>query len=145
MTAPKTTGGSSVPIQDSAAWLADYQKNLSRMQANAEAASASLSRVGGRAASPRGEVEVEVGPSGALTDLRLSPAARALEADALARLILATVHDAHRQAGAQVVDIMTDYVGDGPALQLVRDNLPVEAAPAAPREDDYFANPGIIS
>ncbi|WP_037712651.1 MULTISPECIES: YbaB/EbfC family nucleoid-associated protein [Actinomycetes] len=135
-----------MPIQDSAAWLADYQKNLSRLRANAEAASASLSRVGGRAASPRGEVEVQVGPSGALTDLRLSPAARALEADALARLILATVHDAHRQAGARVVDIMTDYVGDGPALQLVRDHLPVEAAPAAPRqEDDYFANPGIIS
>lgn len=134
-----------MPIQDSAAWLADYQKNLSRMRANAEAASASLSRAGGRAASPRGEVEVEVGPSGALTGLRLSPAARALEADALARLILATVHDAHRQAGAQVVEIMTDYVGDGPALQLVRDNLPVEAVPPAPREDDYFANPGIIS
>ncbi|WP_020662164.1 YbaB/EbfC family nucleoid-associated protein [Amycolatopsis benzoatilytica] len=135
-----------MPTQDSAAWLADYQQKLSRMQANAEAASASLTHVGGRAASPRGEVEVEVGPSGALTDLRLSPAARALEADALARLILATVQEAHRQAGAQVVDIMTEYVGDGPALQLVRDNIPAAAGATAPRqEDDYFSHPGIIS
>ena len=135
-----------MPTQDSAAWLADYQQKLSRMQTNAEAASASLSRVSGRAVSPRGEVAAEVGPSGALTDLRLSPAARALEADALARLILATVHQAHREAGAQVVDIMTEYVGDGPALQLVRDNLPAEAGAAPPRpEDDYFTSPGIIS
>ncbi|GAA3583508.1 hypothetical protein GCM10022222_80350 [Amycolatopsis ultiminotia] len=127
-------------------WLAGYDRTLARAAANARAASESLRNTGGRATSPRGEVEVEVGPSGALTGLRLSPAARALEAEALAQLILGTVQDAHREAAAQVVDIMTDYVGEGPALELVRDNLPVDpgAAPTR-RDDDYFANPpGVI-
>ena len=134
-------------MADPAAWLADYDRKLARMAAAAQTASASLSRAGGRATSPRGEVEAEVGPSGALTGLKLSPAARALEADTLARLILATVQDAHREAGAQVVGIMTDYLGDGPALRLVRDNLPVDpdAAPSKRTDDDYFATPpGII-
>jgi DNA-binding protein YbaB len=128
-------------------WLADYDRTLARAAANAQAASESLSRAGGRATSPRGEVEVEVGASGALTGLRLSPAARALEADTLARLILSTVQQAHRAAGAQVVEIMTEYVGDGPALQLVRDNIPADpaAAPAPARDEDYFTNPpGIV-
>ncbi|MBB4688363.1 YbaB/EbfC family nucleoid-associated protein [Amycolatopsis jiangsuensis] len=126
---------------DPAEWLAGYDRTLARAAANARAASESLREAGGRAASPRGEVEVEVGPSGTLTGLRLSPGARALEAEALARLILATVQDAHREAAARVVDIMSEYVGDGPALQLVRDNLPAEpdAAPSR-RDDDYFAD-----
>ncbi len=79
---------------DSAQWLAAYNTRLTRMAENAQIAQASLRRTGSWAASPHGEVEVHVGPSGALTDLRLTAAARALEADRLAQLILATARQA---------------------------------------------------
>lgn len=142
---------------DSAAqWLASYDKKLARAAVNARAASQSLGEMRGSASSPRGEVTVRVGPSGALEDIRLTPAARALEAEVLARLILATAQDAQRKIGAQVVEIMTDYVGDGPALDLVKQNLPPAAGIDAERgavqpgtgrtdnDDDYFANPTVI-
>ncbi|MCT2582345.1 YbaB/EbfC family nucleoid-associated protein [Actinophytocola gossypii] len=105
-------------------WLADYDARLTRAAEGAEAASAGLREVGGTASSPRGEVTVSVGASGALEDLRLTPAARALEADALARLILNTARQAQHAVGTQVIDIMTRYLGDGPALDMVKANLP---------------------
>ena len=134
---------------DPAQWLADYDRTLARAAANAQAAEQNLRQVGGRASSPRGEVTVAVGPSGALTDLRLTPAARALEAEQLARLILTTAQQAQRAVGAQVVQIMTEYVGDGPALDVVRRALPPEArpdpGPDRADDDDYFSNPpGVV-
>ena len=106
-----------------AQWLADYDKRLADIAANAQAASAVLSRVGGSETSPRGEVSVVVDASGALEDLRLTAAARAMEADVLARLILETVRRAQDGVSAQVVEIMSEYVGAGPALDLVREQV----------------------
>jgi hypothetical protein len=135
---------------DPAQWLADYDRNLARTAANAQAAGDSLRHVGGKATSPRGEVEVTVGASGALEDLTLTPMARALEADELARLILDTARQAQRTVGAQVVEIMTHYLGDGPALDMVVQNLSpvakVESTPPPVLDDDYyFANPPEIT
>lgn len=130
---------------DSAQWLASYRARLDRVAANARTAEASLRQAGGRATSPRGEVEVSVGSTGALTGLRLSAAARALEADQLAQLILDTARDAQRTAGATAVGIMIEYVGEGPALDAIRQHLPAATAPPAARTDDeYFAEPEII-
>lgn len=126
-----------------AQWLADYDETLSRAAASARMASDQLRQVGGSASSPRGEVQIVVGPSGALEDLRLTSAARTLDADQLARLILATARQAQRAVGAQVVEIMTDYLGDGPALDFVKENLPANARPV--RDDDYFTNPPEIT
>lgn len=130
---------------DPAQWLTTYDRGLARMAANAQAAEAGLRQAGGTAVSPRGEIEVKVGPSGALVDLRLTPAARALEADRLAQLILATAQEAQRAVGNQVVGIMTEYVGEGPALDMVRRNLPSAAGQLTDvrADDDYFANPEI--
>ncbi|HEX3779436.1 MAG TPA: YbaB/EbfC family nucleoid-associated protein [Pseudonocardiaceae bacterium] len=141
-------------ITDPAQWLADYEQTLANTAANAQQAGENLRQVNGTATAPHGEVTVEVGAGGALTDLRLTAAARALEADQLARLILATAQQAQRAAGTRVVEIMTAYVGDGPALDLVKQNLPA-AATAEPEpdlapvgalvdtraDDDYFSNP----
>jgi hypothetical protein len=130
---------------DSAQWLATYQARLDQIAANARNVEATLRQVGGRATSPRGEVEVSVGPSGALTDLRLTAAARQLSSDELARLIVDTAREAQRAAGAQVVDIMTEYVGEGPALDAIRQHLPApEAAPDKRTDDEYYAEPEII-
>ena len=126
-------------------WLAGYNSQLASAAAGARAASENLRQVGGSATSPRGEVSVRVGASGSLEDIRLTPAARALEAEQLARLILETARQAQRIAGAQVVDIMTEYVGAGPALELVKQNVPLVQAPIpAPVDDDSYANPEIF-
>lgn len=131
---------------DPTEWLASYDRKLARVAANAKVAEQSIGQVGGSAKSPRGEVEVRVGPSGALEDIRLTASARAMEADRLAELILITARKAQRAVSEQVVGIMTEYVGEGPALDMVRRNMP--AAPRDDRnrvdtrsDDDYFANP----
>jgi hypothetical protein len=123
---------------DSAQWLASYRERLDRVTANVRTAQESLRQAGGLATSPRGEVEVSVGPNGALTGLRLSPAARRLEVDELAQLILDTATSAQRAAGAQVVGIMTEFVGEGPALDLIREQIPEVPARAGGLADDEF-------
>lgn len=111
---------------DSAQWLARYDDRLTRTAANAAAASESLRDAGGRASSPRGEVTVTVNAGGVLDDVALTPAARAMEVDQLSRLIVATARQAQQAAGAQVAEIMTRYLGDGPALDEVIRHLPKE-------------------
>jgi hypothetical protein len=134
---------------DPARWLADYEKTVARAAANARATGEILAQLGGTAASPRGEVTVTVNASGALTGLKLTPVARALEAARLAELILATSRQAQRMVGERVVDVMTDYVGDGPALEFVKRILPsapdTEVPMADIRADEAFTDlPGII-
>ncbi|KAA5826032.1 YbaB/EbfC family nucleoid-associated protein [Saccharopolyspora hirsuta] len=137
-------------MESAAQWLAGYDERLARAAADAKAATESLRQMSGTATSPRGEITVQVGPSGAMEDIRLTPAARAMEAEQLAQLILATAQEAQRTVGAQVVEIMTEYVGDGPALDFVKENMPPAAGVATgPRradddDDDYFANPVVI-
>lgn len=114
---------------DPTRWLADYHEQLAGTAADAQAASAELGRIHGQARSGRGEVEVLVSAAGALVDLRLTPAARRLEAEQLAHLILATARAAQRDAGTQALRIMTDYVGDGPALDAFRQYLPESEVP----------------
>lgn len=141
---------------DSAQWLANYDKRLAQAATSAEVVSASLRQAGGWATSPHGEVAVTVGAGGALEDLRLTPAARRLESEQLAQLILATARQAQRMAGAQVTEIMTEYLGESPALDLVTQNMPtaagvdVQSRAGSPlidnrRDDDYFANPPEIN
>ena len=105
---------------DSARWLAEYTDRLAAVAAGAKQAQAGLAEAGGRATSPRGEVTVVVSAAGALEDIALTPAARRLEADQLARLIVATAHQARAAAGEQVAGIMAEHFGAGPALELVR-------------------------
>lgn len=130
---------------DSTQWLTSYRERLDRMAADAQTATTNLRQASGRAASPRGEVEVSVGPSGALTGLRLAASVRTLESDHLAQLILDTAREARRAVGSQVVGIMTEYVGEGPALDGLRERLPEVMAQSDTRTDDeYFTAPEII-
>ncbi|HEV3355913.1 MAG TPA: YbaB/EbfC family nucleoid-associated protein [Pseudonocardiaceae bacterium] len=132
---------------DPARWLADYNKQLANTAATAQAAGAELGNVTGHARSGRGEVEVVVTATGALADLRLTPGARKLEAEQLAALILATAREAQRLAGARTLEIMSGYLGEGPALDAVRQNLPATGPIRVdePSDDDYFAaTPGVI-
>ena len=114
-----TTHGKGTTV-DSARWLAEYNDRLTKAAAGAEAASAGLRQAGGRATSPRGEVTVAVNAAGALEDLALTPAARRLEVEQLARLIVETAHQARRAAGERVAAVLSEHFGDGPAIDIVR-------------------------
>ncbi|MFJ8910889.1 YbaB/EbfC family nucleoid-associated protein [Amycolatopsis sp. NPDC102389] len=104
-----------------AQWLADYRGRLERAADGARQARESLEQAGATARSPRGEVTVSVNAAGVLEGVALTPAARKLEADALAALIVTTAREAQRLAGERMADVMAGYLGDGAALtQLTR-------------------------
>lgn len=131
---------------DAEQWLAQYDKRLAEVAARAQEASARLRRVGGTATSPRGEVAVRVGASGVLEDLTLTPAARTLESHELARLIVDTTRKARHAASARVARVATRYLGEGPALEVIKQHLPAGLPAADDRDDDeYFANPPEIT
>jgi DNA-binding protein YbaB len=113
---------------DSAQWLADYRERLERAAHGARAASASLREVGASATSPRGEVTVTVNAGGVLDQVTLTPAARKLEVDALAVLIVATAREAQRLAGARMTEVMAGYLGEGEALERITEHQPAEVA-----------------
>ena len=69
-------------------WLADWSASASAQVAKAQQMSDQVSRVSLSASSPDGSVEVTVGPSGAVTDLRLGEAIRKRPADEIAQEIL---------------------------------------------------------
>jgi hypothetical protein len=133
-------------MMDAAQWLAQYEKRITEVATRAKAAGARLEKVGGTATSPRGEVEVRVGASGVLEDLTLMPAARALESDELARLILDTTRKARHAVSTEITGISTRYFGEGPALDVIKQYLPAGVpAGGEPDDDDYFANPPEIT
>lgn len=113
---------------DPAQWLADYRDRLEKVAYNARAASASLREVGASATSPRGEVTVTVNGGGGLEDVRLTPAARKLEADALGALIVATSREAQKLASARMAEVMAGYLGEGDALAEITQHLPAGVA-----------------
>jgi DNA-binding protein YbaB len=109
---------------DPAQWLADYQDRLERAAYGARAASASLREVGASATSPRGEVTVAVNAAGVLDHVSLTAAARKLDADTLAALIVTTAREAQRLASARMAEVMANYLGDGEALAQITQHLP---------------------
>ena len=129
---------------DTDQWLAEHEKRLADVATRAQEAGSRLREVGSTATSPRGEVEVRVNAAGALEDLTLTPAARALESDELARLILDTTRTARHAVSAQIAGISTRYFGEGPALDVIKQHLPA-GVPVGEKhdEDDFFDNPEI--
>lgn len=135
-------------------WFAQYDEKLKAAAASADKAEKALRKVGGAATSQDGEVTVRVSASGALSDLVLRPGARDLDPEHLARVILETSRQAQRDAGQQVVDVMTNFVGEGAALEAVKEYLPegytgdgkdqpmdLVAHRDKRSDDEYFDNP----
>jgi DNA-binding protein YbaB len=135
-------------------WFAQYDEKLRDAAAKAEKAENALKTVGGSATSRDGEITVRVNASGATSDLVLRRGAADYEPEQLARVILETTREAQRDVGAQVVDIMTKFVGEGAALDAVKEHLPVgytgdagdDAVAMEKRrdkrsDDEYFENP----
>jgi DNA-binding protein YbaB len=130
-------------------WLKQYDERLTDIAARAKKASARLGKVSSTKTSPRGEVEVRIDAGGAIDDLKLTPEARTLESDELARLILDTTKKAQYAVSSQIADISTAYFGEGPALDVIKQHLPAGVRLGMDLddfdEDDYFANPPEIT
>lgn len=71
-----------------------------------------MDAVRGRAESPRGEVTATVEVTGRLSALDLTEAAQQLEPQELSRLILATITEAQRKAGAAALQLAADTFGE---------------------------------
>ena len=137
-------------------WLAQYGEKIDQAKRNAAQAETQLGGVGGSATSPDGLITVSVNASGALTDLILRPQLRGEDPERISVAIITAVAQAQRAAAGKVVEIMTEFVGDGPALEFVKSKMPngysgdgTDAAEPEPEiqrrdtrpDDDYFTNP----
>ena len=137
-------------------WLAQYGEKIDQAKRNAAQAETQLGSVGGSASSPDGLITVTVNASGALTDLVLRPQLRGEDPERISGAIMTAVAQAQRAAAGRVVEIMTEFVGDSPALEFVKAKMPngysgdgtdaVEPEPELQRrdtrpDDDYFTNP----
>ncbi|WP_158842591.1 YbaB/EbfC family nucleoid-associated protein [Saccharothrix deserti] len=137
-------------------WLAQYGEKIDQAKRNAAQVETQLGGVGGSATSPDGLITVTVNASGALTDLILRPQLRGEDPERISGAIMTAVAQAQRAAAGKVVEIMTEFVGDSPALEFVKAKMPngysgdgtdaVEPAPEIQRrdvrpDDDYFTNP----
>lgn len=135
-------------------WLAQYDEKLKQAAAGAAKADKALREVGGSATSQDGEITVRVNASGATTGLVLRPGVRDIEPEHLARQILELTRQAQRAAGEQVVVAMQEFMGDGPALDVVKAHLPeghtsdgadepvnLELKRDTRADDEYFDNP----
>jgi DNA-binding protein YbaB len=137
-------------------WLAQYGEKIEQAKRNAAQAETQLGSVGGSATSPDGLITVTVNASGALTDLILRPQLRGEDPERISGAIMTAVAQAQRAAAGRVVEIMTEFVGDSPALEFVKSKMPngysgdgTDAAEPEPEiqrrdtrpDDDYFTNP----
>lgn len=137
-------------------WLAQYGEKIEQAKRNAAQVETQLGGVGGSATSPDGLITVTVNASGALTNLVLRPQLRGEDPERVSNAIMTAVAQAQRAAAGQVVSIMSESFGDGPALEFVKSAMPngysgdgtdvVEPEPEIQRrdtrpDDDYFTNP----
>jgi DNA-binding protein YbaB len=137
-------------------WLAQYDQKIAAAKQKSEQATSQLGEVGGSAESPDGLIKVTVNASGALTALDIKQGARGMDPDEIASAILTAATQAQRAASGRVVEIMTEFVGESPALDFVKEQMPHgysgdgtdEEEPESELkrrdtrpDDDYFTNP----
>jgi len=92
-------------------WVDDWQSGIERQAARARALADRLAGIGGSARSDDGLVEVVVGSSGAIADLRLAEGVRAQSAQRTAREILKTIAAAQAVLAEQAAVAVAETVG----------------------------------
>jgi DNA-binding protein YbaB len=104
--------------------LADVYGRYERLRSDMDAVQQQLASLQVSAVSEDGSAHATVDSRGHLTDLRLDPAAcRSLEADQLARTIVATVRSAAARTAGRVEELMAGYLpADSGTVQFLRDN-----------------------
>jgi DNA-binding protein YbaB len=104
--------------------LADVYGRYERLRSDMDAVQQRLASLQVSAVSEDGSTHATVDARGHLTELRLDPAAcRSIEADQLARTIVATVRSAAARTAGRVEELMAGYLPpDSGTLQFLRDN-----------------------
>ncbi|GGS15255.1 MULTISPECIES: YbaB/EbfC family nucleoid-associated protein [Actinokineospora] len=112
-------------------WMREFEGRIADAKAKAAAIQQGLANAGGSASSPDGAVTVSVAPTGALTDLRLTPAAMGKSPAALSAEIMATARKAQRSAANQVAETFAAAAGAGSeTYRMITEYLPPEEEPA---------------
>lgn len=137
-------------------WLKQYGAKIEQAKQQAEQAVGQLGGVGGSASSPDGLITVTVNATGVLTGLQIKPEARGMDPSEIASAVLTASTKAQREASGRVVQIMGEFVGESPALDFVKQQMPNgyagdgtdEEEPKSELErkdtrpdDEYFTNP----
>lgn len=104
-------------------WLEQYGQRLEEMQARGEQVQAVLARATGRAVSPDGAVTVVVGTGGRVEEIQLSPRIRDISHTALGPTIVETIHRAHVDLGRAVEESVLPILGEGEAMQFLREQI----------------------
>jgi hypothetical protein len=92
-------------------WVDDWQAGIEEQAAQAKALSERLAQLTGSARSDDDLIEVSVGPSGAVTNLRLDEGIRRQAAARTAREILATMRAAQAALAQHVAAAVAETVG----------------------------------
>lgn len=109
-------------------FIADYQRRVADVAAQAQAARTRLAGVHGTETSGDGAVTVTVNVQGGLENIRFGPTASALHLDVLASTIVATSQKAAVRAARAAADALEPLLGaDSAALAEVRSRIPTEA------------------
>ena len=139
-------------------WLEQYGAEDRAGQAERGAGRDQLGGVGGSASSPDGLITVTVNATGVLDRIsQIRPEARGMDPERIASQPCSRpLAKAQRDAAGRVVQIMTEFVGESPALDFVKAQMPngysgdgtdeeepsrrVGAQDIRP-DDEYFTNP----
>ncbi|MEV4319756.1 YbaB/EbfC family nucleoid-associated protein [Actinocrispum sp. NPDC049592] len=112
-------------------WMREFETKIADAQAKAAAVQQGLASASGSASSKDGAVSVSVSPTGALTELRLTPEAMDKSHTQLAAEIVAVARKAQRAAAVQVAETFEQVGGAGSeTYQMITQYLP------APEEDE---------
>ncbi|MCI2419160.1 YbaB/EbfC family nucleoid-associated protein [Saccharopolyspora sp. K220] len=135
-------------------WLTQYNAKLQKIKADTDRAQNELAQVGATATSRDGQITVRVNSSGVLEDIQFGNGFQHPKPDQVAATIMECVRQAQRQAAGQMVEVMQQFVGDGAALDFVKNSLPhgyagdgTDETPSRPaasdnRDDDFDDNSG---
>ncbi|WP_433869732.1 YbaB/EbfC family nucleoid-associated protein [Saccharopolyspora sp. CA-218241] len=117
-------------------WLAQYNTKLQQLKADTDRAKEQLGGIGGSATSRDGQVTVRVNGSGVLEDISFSRDFPHPKPNEVAASIMECVRKAQRDAAGRTMDVMQQFVGEGDAMDFVRNSLPHGYAGDGSDEDD---------
>src|SRR5690606_19252568 len=119
--------------------IAQYNSKLQQLKENVSQAQEKLAEVGATATSRDGQITVRVNSSGVLEDISFGRGFQHPQPERLAATIMETVRQAQREAAGQMVGIMQEFIGEGAALDFVKNNLPHGYAGDGTDEDEPAA------
>ena len=115
-------------MQPGEQFIADYQRRVADVAAQAQTARTRIANVHGTETSSDGAVTATVNVQGGLESLRFGPSAAAMDLDTLATTIVATSRKARVRAARAAADALEPLLGaDSAAMAEVRSRIPTEA------------------